>query len=90
MIVINAKFLSFKVIDEIMHLFPNVHCYQIRMDMLKRFMALTYAYIERLKDLNAPYAVEISCLESLFQIRADVISSVNKYKWMDCPYTVII
>ena len=66
-----------------MRIFPHVHSYQIRMDMLTRFMTISYVYIERLKDLNASCAVEISCLESLLQIRADVIRSENKQVQMD-------
>ena len=83
LIVINTNFPSFKVIVEIMRIFHHIYSYQIKMDLLKRFMSISYAYIERLNDSNIACAVEMSCLDSLFKIRADVIRSETKQQKMD-------
>jgi len=74
---------SFKVIVEIVQLFPYISSYQIRLDLLKRFMVITYIYINHLKNSNSPYSVETSCLTSLLDIRASVIGSDTPQTKMD-------
>jgi len=46
-------------------------------------MIIAYVFVERLKDHYAARAVEISCLESLFKIREDVIRSEDRQQQMD-------
>ena len=60
------------------------------MDLIKRFMSISYAFIERLNENNTACAVEMACMNSLFKIRADIIRSENKLenkKRMNCPFT---
>jgi len=83
LIVINTNFPSFKVIVEIMRIFHHIYNYQIKKDLLKRFMSISYAFIERLNESNTACAVEMSCLDSLFKIRADIIRSENQQQQMD-------
>jgi len=66
-----------------MRIFRHIYNYQIRMDLLKRFMSITYVFVERLKENNTACVVEMSCLDYLFKIRADIIRSENKQQQMD-------
>jgi len=80
---INANFLSVKVIIEILQIFPYVKHYQIKMDVIKRFMSIGYAFIETLHENYLVCAVEMACLEALFKIREDVVHSDHKQDTMD-------
>ena len=66
-----------------MHIFPNIHCVEIRLDLLKRFMVIAFGYIARLKHLNIIYSVELSCATSLAQLQDGILNSENPQTRMD-------